>query len=121
MQLVGRLASRPPWAKEGRGPGEVEESSPPVGRASRCKPPPSTTSLGAPRRGGELCPLEAMLLGTGEPESWFMDCSPPPAAWELPPPQGEELGAELGSLEEVGAVHQAEPGSKQPGVLGRRM
>ena len=45
-----------------------------------------------------------MLLGVGEPESWFMDCSPPAAAWELPPPQGEELGAELGSLEEMGAA-----------------
>ena len=33
-----------------------------------------------------------------------MDCSPPAAAWELPPPQGEELGAELGSLEEMGAA-----------------
>ena len=32
-----------------------------------------------------------------------MDCSPPPAAWELPP-QGEELEGELGSLEEVGAA-----------------
>ena len=30
-----------------------------------------------------------------------MDCSPPPAAWELPPPLGEEEGGELGSLEEV--------------------
>ena len=73
MQLVGRLASQPPWAKEGRQPREVEESLPPVGSASRCKPPPSTTGLGALRRGGELCPLEAMLLGTGEPELWLMD------------------------------------------------
>ena len=103
MQLVGRLACRPPWAKEGRWPGEVEESLPPVGRASRCEPLP-TTGLGTSRRRGELCPLEAMLLGVGEPESWFMDCSPPAAAWELPPPQGEELGAELGSLEEMGAA-----------------
>ena len=75
-----------------------------MGRPSRCGPPLSTTSLGGPRRGGELCPLKAMLLGAGEPESWFMDCSPPAAAWELPPPQGEELGAELGSLEEMGAA-----------------
>ena len=44
-----------------------------------------------------------MLLGVGEPESWLMDCSPPLAAWELPP-QGEELEGELGSLEEVGAA-----------------
>ena len=104
MQLVGRLASRPPWAKKGRGPVEGEESAPPVGRPSRCGPPPLTTSLGGPRRGGELCPLEAMLLGAGEPESWFMDCSPPAAAWELPPLPGDELGAELGSLEEMGAA-----------------
>ena len=48
--------------------------------------------------------MEAMLLGTGEPESWVMDWAPPPAAWELPPPHGEELGAELGSLEEMGAA-----------------
>ena len=33
-----------------------------------------------------------------------MDCSPPVAAWEFPPLQGEELGAELGSLEEMGAA-----------------
>ena len=52
----------------------------------------------------ELCLLEAMLLGVGEPESWFMDCSPPAVAWELPPLQGEELGAELGSLEEIEAA-----------------
>ena len=58
---------------------------------------------GAPRRGGELCPLEAMLLGMGEPESWFMDWAPPAVAWELTP-RGEELGAELGSLEEMGAA-----------------
>ena len=44
-----------------------------------------------------------MLLGTGEPESWFMDWAPPAVAWELPP-RGEELGAELGSLEEMGAA-----------------
>ena len=101
MQLVGRLASRPPWAKEGRRPGGIEESLPPVGRVSRCEP--STTGLGAPRRGGELCPLEAMLLGMGEAESWFMEWAPPALAWELLPP-GEELGAELGSLEEMGAA-----------------
>ena len=57
-----------------------------------------------------MCPLEAMLLGAGEPESWLMDCSPPPAAWELPPPPGEEMEGELGSLEEVGAAF-AEPSS----------
>ena len=48
--------------------------------------------------------MEAMLLGTGEPESWGMDWAPPPAARELPPPLGEGLGAELGSLEEIEAA-----------------
>ena len=81
MQLVGRLAGRPLWAKGGRRPGEVEESSPPVGKALKCEPPPLTPEPGTPRRRVELCPLE----------SWLMDCSPPPAAWELLPPQGEEL------------------------------
>ena len=73
MQLVGWLASRPPWAKKGMQPGEVGELPPPVGSAFRCNTPPLAAGLGAPRRGGELCPLEAMLLGTGEPESWGMD------------------------------------------------
>ena len=80
VQLVGRLAGRPPWAKGGWRPGTAEESSPPVGKAPRCEPLPPTTGLGTPRRKGELCPLEAMLLGVGEPESWLMDCSPPPPA-----------------------------------------
>ena len=81
VQLVGRLASRPPGAKEGGRPGGVEGSPPPGGRASRCEPPPPPTiGLAPPRRRGELCQLEAMLLGTGEPKSWFMDCSPLPAA-----------------------------------------
>ena len=48
--------------------------------------------------------MEAMLLGTGEPESWVMDWAPPAAAWELPLLPGEELGAELGSLEEIEAT-----------------
>ena len=42
-----------------------------------------------------------MRRGVGEPESWLMDCSPPPAAWELPPPLEGEARGELGSLEEV--------------------
>ena len=104
MQLVGRLASRTPWAKEGVQPGEVEELPPPAESAFRRKPPPLAANLGTPRRGGELCPLEAMLLGTGKPESWVMDWASPPALWELPPPRWEELGAELGLLEEMGAA-----------------
>ena len=72
-----------------------------MGKPPRGKPPPLIPDTGTPRRRGELCPLEAMLLGVGEPESWLMDCSPPPAAWELPLPPGEEMKRELGSLEEV--------------------
>ena len=64
----------------------------------------TAAGLGVLRGGGELCPLEAMLLGTGEPESWVMDWAPPAAVWELPPPLGEGLGAELGSLEEIEAA-----------------
>ena len=33
-----------------------------------------------------------------------MDWAPPPTAWELLPPHGKELGAELGSLEEIEAA-----------------
>ena len=51
----------------------------------------TATDLGALRRGGELCPVEAMLMGAGEPESWVMDWAPP-------------LGAELWSLEEIEAA-----------------
>ena len=40
VQLVGRLTGRAPWDKEGRRPGEVEESPPPVGKPPRVKPPP---------------------------------------------------------------------------------
>ena len=77
---------------------------PPVGKPPRGKPLPLISDPGTPRKRGELCPLEAMLLGVGEPESWLMDCSPPLAAWELPPPPGEEMEGELGSLEEVEAA-----------------
>ena len=45
------------------------------------------------RKKGKLCPLEAMLRGIGEPESWLMDCSPPPLE--------EDTGGELGWLEEA--------------------
>ena len=79
-----------------------------MGNPPRGKPPPLILDPGTPLRRGELCPLEAMLLGVGEPESWLMDCSPPPVAWELLPPPGEEMEGELGSLEEVGAAF-AEP------------
>ena len=73
-------------------------------KSTGSRPPPPVSDPQTPRKKGELCPLEAMLRGIGEPESWLMDCSPPAAAWELPPPQGEELEGELGSLEEVGAA-----------------
>ena len=66
--------------------------------------PPPAANLEVLNRGGELCPLGAMLLGTGEPETWVMDWAPQAAVWELPPPPGEELGAELGSLEEIEAA-----------------
>ena len=62
---------------------------------------PPVSAPETPRKKGELCPLEAMLRGIGEPESWLMDCSPPPAAWELPPPLEEDARGELGSLEEA--------------------
>ena len=63
--------------------------------------PPPVSDPETPQKKGELCPLEAMLRGIGEPESWLMDCSLPPAAWELPPPLEEDAGGELGSLEEA--------------------
>ena len=69
--------------------------------------PPRVSDPETPRKKGELCPLEAMLMGIGEPESWLMDCSPPAAAWELPPLE-EDTQGELGSLEEV-VTDWAEP------------
>ena len=60
---------------------------------------PPVSGPETPRKKGELCPLEAMLRGIGEPESWLMDCSSPAAAWELPPPLEEDAGGELGLLE----------------------
>ena len=62
--------------------------------------PPPVSAPETPRKKGELCPLEPMLRGIGEPESWLMDCSPLPPAWELPPPL-EDARGELGSLEEA--------------------
>ena len=72
-----------------------------MGKSTGSKPPPLVPDPGTPRKKGELCPLEAMLRGVEEPESWLMDCSPLPAAWELPPPLEEEARGELGSLEEA--------------------
>ena len=37
-----------------------------------------------------------------------MDCSPPPADWELPPPLEEDTGGELRSLDEA-VIDCAEP------------
>ena len=70
-------------------------------KSTRGESPPPVSAPETPQKKGELCPLEAMLRGIGEPESWLMDCSPPPAAWELPPPLEEDAGGELGSLEEA--------------------
>ena len=39
----------------------------------QCAPPPPATDPQVLRRGGELCPLEAMLMGSGELELWAMD------------------------------------------------
>ena len=52
--------------------------------------PPPVSDPETPQKKGQLCPLKAMLMGIGEPESWLMDCSPPLAAWELPPPLEED-------------------------------
>ena len=101
MQLVGRQTGRAQWADGGRGLGEIGDSPPPLRKPTRSGPPLLDPDPGTPRKEGELCPLEAMLRGLGEPKSWLMDCSPPPAAWELPPPLEEEAWGELGSLEEV--------------------
>ena len=108
MQLMGRLTGWAPGAKGGRRPGEVEESPPQVETPPRVKPPPLIPDPETPRKRGELCPLEAMLLEVRGPESWLMDCSLPSADWELPPPPGEAMEGELGSLEEVDAAF-AEP------------
>ena len=72
-----------------------------MGKSTGSRSLPPVSGPETPRKKGKLCPLEAMLRGIGEPESWLMDCSPPPAAWELPPPLEEEARGELGSLEEA--------------------
>ena len=56
-------------------------------KSTRGRSPPPVSDPETPRKKGEL---EAMLMGIGEPESWLMDCSPPLAAWELPPPLEED-------------------------------
>ena len=86
VQLVGRQTGWAPWADGGRQPGGRGDSPPPMGKSTRSRPPPLVPVPGTPRKEGELCPLEAMLRGVGAPESWLIDCSPPPVTWELPPP-----------------------------------
>ena len=66
-----------------------------MGKSTGSRPPPQVPNPETPWKKGELCPLEAMLRGIGEPEPWLMDCSPPPAACELPPPLEEEARGEL--------------------------
>ena len=108
MQLVGRQAGQMQRAGEGRRPGGAGGPPPPMGKSTESKSPLPVSGPETPRKKGELCPLEAMLRGIGEPESWLMDCSSPAAAWELPPPLEEDAGGELGLLE--GAVTEcAEP------------
>ena len=80
MQLVGRQTGRAPWADGGRRPGGIGDLPPPMGKSTRSRPLPLVPDPGTLRKEGELCLLEAMLRGVGEPESWLMDCSPLPAA-----------------------------------------
>ena len=48
VQLVGRLANRPPWAKKGMQPGEGKELPPPAGSLLQCEslPPVLVSSFG---------------------------------------------------------------------------
>ena len=101
VQLVGRQTSRALGADERGWPGGAGGPPPPRKKLTKGGSPPPVSAPGTPRKEGELCPLEAMLRGIREPESWLMDCSPPPPAWELPPPLEEDAGGELGSLEEA--------------------
>ena len=87
--------------RRGKATGGLRDSPLPREKPARSRPPPLASDPGTPRKEGELCLLEVMRRGVGEPESWLMDCSPPPAAWELPPPLEGEARGELGSLEEV--------------------
>ena len=98
--MVGRQTGRALGADKRGWPGGAGGPPPPRRKSTKGGSPPPVSAPGTPRKEGELCPLEAMLRGIGEPESWLMDCSPPQAAWELPPPL-EEGGGELGSLEEA--------------------
>ena len=101
VQLVGRQTGRARGAGKGGWPGGAGGPPPPMRKSTRGRSPPPASAPETPRKKGELCPLEAMLRGIGEPESWLMDCSPPPLAWELPPLLEEDAGGELGSLEEA--------------------
>ena len=107
VQLVGRLANQPPWAKKEVQPGEGEDLQPLARSPPQCAALPRAADPQVLGRGWELCPLGAMLMGSGEPESWTMDWAPLLEAWELPPPPEDELGAELGSLEVVEAAFAA--------------
>ena len=93
VQLVGRQTGRPQRADEGKQPKGAGGPLPPMEKSAGSGPPPPVSGPEKPRKKGELCPLEAMLRGIGEPESWLMDCSPPPLE--------EDTGGELGWLEEA--------------------
>ena len=101
VQLVGQQTSRAQGTSEGGRPGGAGGPPPLMRESTRGGSPPRVSDPETPRKKGELCPLEAMLMGIGEPESWLMDCSPPPVAWELPLPLEEDTGGELGSLDEA--------------------
>ena len=122
VQLVGRQTGRARGAGKGGWPGGAGGPPPPMRKSTRGGLPPPVSAPETPRKKGELCPLEAMLRGIGEPESWLMDCSPPPAAWELPPPLEEDAQGGAGIAGGGGhRLHRAKPRCEQLGVLGRRM
>ena len=73
VQLVSRLVTQPPWAKKEVPPGEGEDLQLPARSPTQCASTPPAADPQVLRRGGELCPLEAMLMGSGEPELWAMD------------------------------------------------
>ena len=49
VQLVGHLASHPPWSKRGMRPAEGEELPPPARSILQCESPPPAANLGALR------------------------------------------------------------------------